>query len=110
VLAEIEPLRKDKQIGSSLQARVILEATGEERGFLESCATQLPMLFIVSEVVIRERPDAAAATPGTGVVIERAGGVKCERCWRYVQSVSSAPEWAGLCDRCQDALAEPIHG
>ena len=36
--------------------------------------------------------------------IERAGGVKCERCWRYVPDVSSEPEWAGLCDRCQDAL------
>ena len=37
-------------------------------------------------------------------------GVKCERCWRYVKSVSADPAWAGLCERCQDALAEPIHG
>ena len=110
VLAEIEPLRKGKQIGSSLQARVILEATGEEHAFLESSAAHLPMLFIVSEVEIRERMGGAAEQSGTAIIIERAGGVKCERCWRYVPSISDAPEWAGLCDRCQDALAEPIHG
>ena len=44
------------------------------------------------------------------ITIERAGGVKCERCWRYVTSVSSDPAWEGLCERCQGALAEPIHG
>jgi isoleucyl-tRNA synthetase len=44
------------------------------------------------------------------VTIERAGGVKCERCWRIVPAVSSEPVSAGLCDRCQDALAETVHG
>jgi isoleucyl-tRNA synthetase len=46
----------------------------------------------------------------TEVTIERAGGVRCERCWRYVDAVSSESELKGLCDRCQDALAETIHG
>ena len=40
------------------------------------------------------------------MTIERAGGVKCERCWRYVPSVSTDPAWAGLCERCQEALAQ----
>jgi len=31
--------------------------------------------------------------------------VKCERCWRYVAAVSSEPAWAGLCERCRQALA-----
>jgi isoleucyl-tRNA synthetase len=44
------------------------------------------------------------------VAIERASGVKCERCWRYVPAVSTEPAWAGLCDRCQDALAETVNG
>jgi isoleucyl-tRNA synthetase len=111
VLAQIEPLRKDKQIGSSLQARVVLSAGEKDLAFLEGYAAQLPMLFIVSEVVLRPAPAGSEADTGTGphIAIERAGGVKCERCWRYVPSVSSEPEWAGLCDRCHDALAEPIH-
>ena len=110
VLAYIEPLRKDKQIGSSLQAKVVLEAGREELAFLESYATHLPMLFIVSEVELRAaRPGAAEATD-VQITIARADGVKCDRCWRYVSAVSHEPEWAGLCERCQDALAEPIHG
>ncbi|MGE0450672.1 MAG: isoleucine--tRNA ligase [Vicinamibacterales bacterium] len=112
VLARIEPLRKDKQIGSSLQARVVLSANEKELAFLEEHAVQLPMLFIVSEVVLQPAPTDvdAHAEAEPHVTIERAGGVKCERCWRYVPAVSTEPAWAGLCDRCQGALAEPIRG
>ena len=111
VLAEIEPLRKAKQIGSSLQARVVLAASPAELQFLERHAAELPMLFIVSEVELQRAPaDAGAGSDDTRITIERASGVKCERCWRYVHAVSSDPTWAGLCDRCQEALAEPIHG
>jgi isoleucyl-tRNA synthetase len=105
VLAEIEPLRKSKQIGSSLQAKVVLSASKEDFALLERYQRHLPMLFIVSEVELRASTDAAL-----GVAIARAGGVKCERCWRYVDKVSTDPAWAGLCDRCQEALAEPVNG
>src|SRR5262245_20831124 len=53
VVAEIEPLRKDKQIGSSLQAKVVITAPQAELALLERYARQLPMLFIVSEVELR---------------------------------------------------------
>jgi isoleucyl-tRNA synthetase len=112
VLAEIEPLRKNKEIGSSLQARVVLSATTAELAQLEPYAADLPMLFIVSEVELRSAPDDVEAhgEAAPRITIERAGGVKCERCWRYVKEVSSEPAWAGICARCQDALAEAIHG
>jgi isoleucyl-tRNA synthetase len=115
VLAQIEPLRKDKKIGSSLQAKVVLTPSADEGPLLERHARDLPMLFIVSEVELRPstRADADARpghVPETEVAIERAGGVKCERCWRYVPAVSSEPEWAGICDRCQGALAETVNG
>ncbi|HJZ78063.1 MAG TPA: isoleucine--tRNA ligase [Vicinamibacterales bacterium] len=112
VLAQIEPLRKNKQIGSSLQAKVVVSATAAELARLEPYAKQLPMLFIVSEVELRPAPvDAEVHTESRArVTIERAGGVKCERCWRYVRAVSTDPAWAGLCDRCQDALAETVNG
>jgi isoleucyl-tRNA synthetase len=104
VLAKIEPLRKDKQIGSSLQARVVLTVSKEDGAFLEKYLKELPMLFIVSDVELR---------PGggdtTSISIERADGVKCERCWRVVKSVSTDPSWAGICERCQDALAQPTN-
>jgi isoleucyl-tRNA synthetase len=108
VLAEIEPLRKEKRIGSSLQARVVLAAAPDDLEFLRRHERLLPMLFIVSEVELVADAGAEAGAPR--VSIERASGVKCERCWRYVKDVSNDPAWAGLCGRCQDALAEPIHG
>ena len=99
VLAKIEPLRKDKVIGSSLQARVVLSVSKDDAAFLEKYKAELPMLFIVSDVQLQPSADNA-----TSIVIERADGVKCERCWRVVASVSSDPAFAGICDRCQNAL------
>jgi isoleucyl-tRNA synthetase len=111
VLAEIEPLRKNKEIGSSLQAKVILSATKAELPLLEQYVRALPMLFIVSDVEVRAVPTDVEAHEEAKprVTIERAGGVKCERCWRYVPAVSSEPATAGLCERCQAALAETVN-
>ncbi len=108
VLAEIEPLRKTKQIGSSLQARVVVSATANELPLLERYASQLPMLFIVSEVEVRPAPTDVEAhnEARPRITIERASGVKCERCWRYVPSVSKEPAWAGICERCRQALTQ----
>jgi isoleucyl-tRNA synthetase len=107
VLAEIEPLRTAKKIGSSLQAKVVLSATTSELAMLERFAAALPMLFIVSAVELRPLPVEVGASSDVTprIAIERAPGVKCERCWRYVAAVSTEAEWAGLCDRCRDALA-----
>ena len=86
VIARIEPLRKDKQIGTSLEAKVVLSRR-RARSWLccSAMQAQLPMLFIVSEVEIgTER----ATGEGLEISIDRASGVKCERCWRYVPPVS----------------------
>jgi isoleucyl-tRNA synthetase len=104
VLAHIEPLRKEKHIGSSLQAKVVLSGGGSEMALLKDRAGELPMLFIVSEVELR--PDGRDTLQ---VTIEKASGVKCERCWRYVPRVSGEPGHAGICERCEDALAEAVN-
>ncbi len=99
VVAEIEPLRKTKQIGSSLQAKVVLSGPAEEMALLSAYANDLPMLFIVSEVDL-----GPGVVDGLHITIEKATGVKCDRCWRYVPAISDA----GTCDRCQAALAEAV--
>jgi isoleucyl-tRNA synthetase len=102
VLAAIEPRRKDKTIGSSLEAKVTLTAYNEDLALLERYRADLAMLFIVSQVSL-ERGDGPLT-----VTVTAADGVKCERCWRIVPNVSSDPERGGICDRCADALAEPV--
>jgi isoleucyl-tRNA synthetase len=103
VLARIEPLRKDKQIGSSLQAKVTLSASGADLALLTAHQSQLAMLFIVSEVAL-----TSGATAPIEIAIERASGIKCERCWRYVAAVSKDAAHAGICERCQGALATAV--
>ena len=105
VNAALEQKRKDKVIGTSLGARVVLTASGPVAHLLDAHRDKLPMLFIVSDLELRlgssEGPDSVA------VEVEKAPGTKCERCWRIVPNTSTSPEWAGLCPRCVDSLAEP---
>ena len=122
VNVELERLRQQKIVGTSLEARVRIRASGTAASLLTETPLDLPMLFITSEAEVVEDPrlptdatDAAAANahyaePGGTAVIEvaRSDGVKCARCWRYVPSVSDDTELEGLCTRCADALSQTV--
>jgi isoleucyl-tRNA synthetase len=108
VNAALEEKRKDKVIGNSHGARVTITATGPIGALLERHRAELPMLFIVSDVALLVR--AADAAEEVKVAVEKAPGVKCDRCWRYVPSLRTDPDWAGICDRCVESLAEPVNG
>jgi isoleucyl-tRNA synthetase len=60
---------------------------------------ELPALFIVSQVEVQ---------PGTKkrVIVERAGGTKCERCWKYSTAVGQDADFPTVCDACSAALRE----
>jgi isoleucyl-tRNA synthetase len=107
VNAALETKRKDKVIGNSLGARVIITASGPIAALLARYREELPALFIVSEIDLRVR--ATEGTDEVRVEVEKAPGVKCERCWRYVPAVRTEPDWAGICDRCVEALAETVN-
>ncbi|MBU1713617.1 MAG: hypothetical protein KKD47_11025 [Proteobacteria bacterium] len=38
------------------------------------------------------------------MLVESAGGSKCERCWMYDLSVGSIADEPDVCGRCRDAL------
>ena len=106
VNAALEQRRKEKVIGNSLGARVTLTASGPRGRLLEQYRPLLPTLFIVSDVALTtQTPDGPDALR---IEVDKAPGVKCERCWRYVPAIRTEPELAGLCDRCADALAEAV--
>ena len=121
VNVELERLRQQKTVGTSLEAGVSVRANGSTAELAERYAADLATLFITSDVSVASDPDlpldADAATaagarftePGGAAIIEaqRAGGVRCDRCWRYVPSVSHGDP-AGLCTRCVDALSEAM--
>ncbi len=119
VNAELERLRQEKTVGTSLEATVMLRASGTTAALVDQYAAILPTLFITSAAVVTSSvaspvdadgaADAQFTEEGGAATIEarRADGVKCERCWRYVESVSPT-EPAGLCQRCVDALSEAM--
>ncbi len=108
VLKALEEARNAKLINSGLEAKVILSASGEQATLLAKYAASLPALFIVSQV----RLDAASAagnseaTDSIGVLVERAEGKKCERCWNYSTHVGESAEYPTICERCVAALEE----
>jgi isoleucyl-tRNA synthetase len=112
VNVEIEKLRKAKTIGKSLEVAVTLRPTGALGELLQQYEPLLPTLFIAS--VVRLAPPAGEAgmvyteSDNSAVAIEvsRADGVRCDRCWRYVDAVSAKEGAEGLCPRCEQALAE----
>jgi len=106
VNAALEDKRKDKVIGNSLGASVTLTATGPIAALLERYREQLPMLFIVSDLTLNL--GEAIGADSVRVDVGKARGVKCGRCWRFVPSVRTEPDWSGICDRCVEALAEPV--
>jgi isoleucyl-tRNA synthetase len=101
----LETARQAKEIGTSLGARVDLSAGGEVASLLKRYEADLPMLFIVSQVMLdTSGPD------GVSVSVARAEGEKCERCWRVLPSLAGDPDAPGLCDRCVSALAQAPQG
>jgi isoleucyl-tRNA synthetase len=98
VNAALEAKRQDKTIGTSLGASVVVRAGGETAQLLASMRDELAMLFIVSNATL----DASGPPDGPiEVIVEKAQGDKCPRCWRIVPSTDQA---TGLCDRCTAAL------
>jgi isoleucyl-tRNA synthetase len=81
VTEAIEPLRRDKVIGSSLEAEVTLPELPAAPDFLAE-------LFISSTV-----------HQGDTLKISETRNHKCGRCWRYLPEVE---EDGALCDRCEE--------
>ena len=84
VTGAIEPMRREKVIGSSLEAVVTTDLP-------DAADVDLAELFIVSEV--RRGPE---------LKVDVTDNHKCGRCWRHLPEVA---EDGDLCDRCGDVVA-----
>jgi isoleucyl-tRNA synthetase len=97
VTAEIEPMRREKVIGSSLEARVAIGLPDvADRPMLSS--DELAELFIVSEVLL----DTGHVEHGPAVIAHRTTHEKCGRCWRHLPEVETEGD---LCARCEEVVA-----
>jgi isoleucyl-tRNA synthetase len=111
VLGELEKARTNKTIGSSLEAHVVISASGASLKLLKTYESQLRYLFIVSQVTLVELTgEVGLETGSVQVEIKRADGSKCERCWNYSTRVGEFERFPTVCERCAAALEEIENG
>jgi isoleucyl-tRNA synthetase len=101
VLKELELARESKLIGNSLEAQVTLKVPSSLEKLCRKFENDLASLFIVSAVQLE---------PHTGqefeVIVSRADGEKCQRCWNYSPYVGSSEDFPVFCQRCEDVVKE----
>jgi isoleucyl-tRNA synthetase len=97
VLKELEALRMQGRIGSSLQAEVVITAPASIHEALASLGDDLRFVLITSQAQVRR---------GEALKIEAkpSGARKCERCWHWRADVGADAKHEALCARCVSNL------
>jgi isoleucyl-tRNA synthetase len=93
ITGAVEVERRDKRIGSSLEASVTL---AEGSGPLDLLPPEA-----WAEIAIVSQVSVGGTAP---VTAQAADGSKCERCWRVLPEVGQSPTHPTLCLRCEDAV------
>ncbi|RKX48980.1 MAG: isoleucine--tRNA ligase [Thermotogae bacterium] len=107
VLKALEIARSKKEIGNSLDAKVVLELKDRELAKVMSTfkSEELADIFIVSQVAFGKVDDGFEGEV-SNVKVVRAEGEKCERCWKYSTETGANPKYPGTCPRCARVLSE----
>ena len=112
VLKAIEEKRKTGEVGSSLEAKILIKTGNKsEFDYLKKHADTLPAVFIVSQTAVEH---VANGTLPVGslreeIIVQKADGRKCGRCWNYRTDVGKDPEHPSLCGRCTANVKEYAH-
>ena len=94
----LEEKRQAGVIGSSFDAKIKLLTNHENRyKYLTSLQSELPEIFKVSQVEVEKAGEDQ-------IVVLKAGGEKCSRCWNYVDSVGRDALHPLICSRCIQAI------
>jgi len=97
---EVEAVRSEGKLGSSLQATVQISAPPDDGAIYEalrSLGDELKYVLITSEADLNEGPVLkVSVAPSTEA--------KCERCWHYRDDVGHAPLHPTICGRCTSNL------
>ena len=107
----LEDKRRLGEIGSSLEAKIIFTtASPKDLKYLKHNRDMLPAAFIVSQVEIQEVGDITQGLSvefaKTALMIEKADGSKCGRCWNYKIDVGKDSGQQMLCARCAEIVKE----
>lgn len=103
----LEIKRADKVIGKSLEADVIIYANEEKSQSIADFIDELPEIFIVSKVELKEgKGEFDGELEGITIDVIKATGKKCDRCWKFDESVGTHSDHPTLCDRCHNVISK----
>ena len=105
VMKVLEVARKEKLIGSGLEAAVTIHAADSTSRLLDRYRNDLRFLLIVSGVEVKNVPAGNGNAP-LRVEVSKAPGKKCERCWNYSVEVGKSQRYPTMCERCLRVLEE----
>jgi isoleucyl-tRNA synthetase len=101
VLGVLEPLRKDKIIGSNQESSVTIRCDADSAAAIEKFGIEnFAALCIVSEVKLEK-----GATETT-VSAQKSSHRKCQRCWNYWPSVGKNSKFTDICERCVEVISK----
>jgi isoleucyl-tRNA synthetase len=108
VTGALEIARRDKVIGSSLEAAPVLFVS-DPAGAALFDTVNLAEISITSAALVEagEGPVDGfrlSDVPGAAAEFRRAEGRKCARCWMVLPEVGTVPGHEDLCRRCSDAV------
>jgi len=101
----LEVPRKEKIIGTGLEAAVTIHAPQDAYTVLNKYPNDLRFLLLVSKAEIKL---AGNGNPGgtLHVDVSKAPGEKCDRCWNYSTEVGKSQRYPTVCERCLAVLEE----
>jgi isoleucyl-tRNA synthetase len=108
----LEIIRNRKLIGQSLEAEIEIYSDEENKEFLQSFTKEeLKAIFIVSDVEIKSLPSpegvfTSEKIKDLNILVKKASGKKCKRCWNYSITVGENKEYIDICERCIKVLKE----
>ena len=102
VLPSLEKERQAKTIGKSLEARVALTGSNPLLVDAKTHLAAFRELLNVSQLEVHVMP--ANGEPTLAVMVSKALGQKCERCWHWEEDVGENPAHPTICRRCVEAI------
>ncbi len=103
VKKNLEDARKDKIIGSSLEANVMLKYDVSFVNDIDRFSNDIKNVCMISNLKLENNKNVE-------VKIEKSSFNKCMRCWMYDESVGEISGFEDVCSRCADILKKITNG
>ena len=103
----LEAKRAEGVVGGSLQAAVTLCCDADLAERLQQLGDELRFILITSKATVSIEAVAgseATEVEGLSVLVEKADGEKCVRCWHHREDVGTNHVHPELCNRCVDNI------